>query len=145
MKRKFASKNGDLEDRWVQSRYIVTVCECWSHCVAQRWCWQRLCANTPCCNPLCFSESTLQFAGEHCRKSTHPPRRALVRDCIRPVATSAISPCSTLEPKRSLSRTTGNDWDLDEVLWRLADVCRAAPELQHTAGLYRHGGGGPQR
>ena len=33
-----------------------------------------------------------------------------------------------------------DDWDLDEALWVLAEACRAAPELQHKAGLYRHGG-----
>ncbi|CAE7360637.1 GIP [Symbiodinium sp. CCMP2592] len=33
-----------------------------------------------------------------------------------------------------------DDWDLDEALWVLAEVCRAAPQLQHKAGLYRHGG-----
>ena len=35
---------------------------------------------------------------------------------------------------------TEDDWDLDGALWVLAEVCRAAPELQHKAGLYRHGG-----
>ena len=33
-----------------------------------------------------------------------------------------------------------DDWDLDEALWVLAEACRAAPELQHKAGLYRRGG-----
>ena len=33
-----------------------------------------------------------------------------------------------------------DDWDLDEALWVLAEACRVAPELQHKAGLYRHGG-----
>ena len=28
-----------------------------------------------------------------------------------------------------------DDWDLDGALWVLAEVCRAAPELQHKAGL----------
>ena len=33
-----------------------------------------------------------------------------------------------------------DDWDFDGALWVLAEVRRAAPELQHKAGLYRHGG-----
>ena len=32
------------------------------------------------------------------------------------------------------------DWDLDEALWVLAQVCKVEPQLQLKVGLYRHGG-----
>ena len=32
------------------------------------------------------------------------------------------------------------DWDLDEALWVLAQVCNVEPQLQLKVGLYRHGG-----
>ena len=72
-----------------------------------------------------------------------PPAEAPHPEALVPIVEEA----SALVPRLRLQNLEGfakelieDDWDFDEALWVLAEVCRAVPELQHKAGLYRHGG-----
>ena len=175
VKRKFSSKKGDLEDRWVEGKYMglspsvndghIVLC---SDGVGNGFV-QTLHVRTRLVSP---EPPPLQFVGDSLEEEHAPPPRR-----VRGKRSSgerlddvfAVDPPPPLPPPAEAPHPEGpvplveeesarvarlslqdleglakelieDDWDLDEALWVLAEACRAAPELQHKAGLYRYGG-----
>ncbi|CAE6959076.1 GIP [Symbiodinium sp. CCMP2592] len=175
VKRKFFSKKGDLEDRWVEGKYMgLSPSVNDGHIVLRsdgvgNGFVQTLHVRTRLVSP---DPPPLQFVGDSLEEEhTPPPRRvrgkrsagvrlddvfALDPPPPLPPPAEALHPEGPVSPveeesarvaRLSLQDLEGlatelieDDWDLDEALWVLAEVCRAAPQLQHKAGLYRHGG-----
>ena len=175
VKRKFFSKKGDLEDRWVEGKYMgLSPSVNDGHIVLRsdgvgNGFVQTLHVRTRLVSP---EPPPLQFVGDSLEEEHAPPPRR-----VRGKRSSgerlddvfAVDPPPNLPPPAEAPHPEGpvpvveeesarvarlslqdleglakelveDDWDLDEALWVLAEACRAAPELQHKAGLYRHGG-----
>ena len=175
VKRKFFSKKGDLEDRWVEGKYMgLSPSVNDGHIVLRsdgvgNGFVQTLHVRTRLVSP---EPPPLQFVGDSLEEEHAPPPRR-----VRGKRSSgerlddvfAVDPPPPLPPPAEAPHPEGpvplveeesarvarlslqdleglakelieDDWDLDEALWVLAEACRAAPELQHKAGLYRYGG-----
>ena len=170
VKRKFFSKKGDLEDRWVEGKYMgLSPSVNDGHIVLRsdgvgNGFVQTLHVRTRLVSP---DPPPLQFVGDSLEEEhSAPPRRVRGKrssgerpdHVVAPLPPPAEAPhpegfvplfeeesarvarLSLQDLEVFAKELIEEDWDLDGALWVLAEVCRAAPELQHKAGLYRHGG-----
>ena len=170
VKRKFFSKKGDLEDRWVEGKYMgLSPSVNDGHIVLRsdgvgNGFVQTLHVRTRLVSP---DPPPLQFVGDSLEEEhSAPPRRVRGKrssgerpdHVVAPLPPPAEAPhpegfvplfeeesarvarLSLQDLEVFAKELIEEDWDLDGALWALAEVCRAAPELQHKAGLYRHGG-----
>ena len=164
------SKKGDLEDRWVEGKYMgLSPSVNDGHIVLRsdgvgNGFVQTLHLRTRLVSP---DPPPLQFVGDSLEEEhSAPPRRVRGKrssgerpdHVVAPLPQPAESPhpegfvspgeeesvrvarLSLQDLEVFAKELIEDDWDLDGAWWVLAEVCRAAPELQHKAGLYRHGG-----
>ena len=169
----FHKMKGDIEDRWVEGKYMgLSPSVNDGHVVLRNdgkgnGFVQTLHVRTKLFTP---EPPPLEFVGDSVEPE-HPPPRLRVRgkraleellgedEVPPPLPPSAEAPrpegfvlhSEEEEPPRvarvslqvleqTARELVEEDWDLDEALWVLAQVCKVEPQLQLKVGLYRHGG-----
>ena len=169
----FHKMKGDIEDRWVEGKYMgLSPSVNDGHVVLRNdgkgnGFVQTLHVRTKLFTP---EPPPLEFVGDSVELE-HPPPRLRVRgkraleellgedEVPPPLPPPAEAPrpegfvlhSEEEEPLRvarvslqvleqTARELVEEDWDLDEALWVLAQVCKVEPQLQLKVGLYRHGG-----
>ena len=169
----FHKMKGDIEDRWVEGKYMgLSPSVNDGHVVLRNdgkgnGFVQTLHVRTKLFTP---EPPPLEFVGDSLEPE-HPPPRLRVRgkraleellgedEVPPPLPPPAEAPrpegfvlhSEEEEPLRvarvslqvleqTARELVEEDWDLDEALWVLAQVCKVEPQLQLKVGLYRHGG-----
>ena len=169
----FHKMKGDIEDRWVEGKYMgLSPSVNDGHVVLRNdgkgnGFVQTLHVRTKLFTP---EPPPLEFVGDSVEPE-HPPPRLRVRgkraleellgedEVPPPLPPPAEAPrpegfvlhSEEEEPLRvarvslqvleqTARELVEEDWDLDEALWVLAQVCKVEPQLQLKVGLYRHGG-----
>ena len=133
----FHKMKGDIEDRWVEGKYMgLSPSVNDGHVVLRNdgkgnGFVQTLHVRTKLFIP---EPPPLEFVGDSVEPE-HP------RSCLVRTRYHRRCPRVSLQVLEQTARElVEEDWDLDEALWVLAQVCKVEPQLQLKVGLYRHGG-----